>query len=233
MLLGHEVADLVHRLLVQCRIANDAAAGDVFAAELELRLDQADERAAIFQHGENGGQDLGQRNEGKIHDRESHFFADVGGHHVARIELLFDDHARVIAQFPDQLVGPDIHGVDAAGPALQQAVGETAGGRAHINADPAVGGDLEGVERAFKLQSATADVALLFFDFEGRVWQHLGAGLVDDAVAAAHFSGKDQSLGLLARVAEATGDEKRIDTVFFHQGRRTKQEWRVAARRVS
>ena len=54
-----EMADFFDGLLVKSRVADDAATGDVFPAELELWLDEADDRAAVFEHGEDGGQDFG------------------------------------------------------------------------------------------------------------------------------------------------------------------------------
>jgi hypothetical protein len=211
-------------LLVECGVSNDAATGDVFPAELELRLDEADDRAAVFEHGEDGGQDFGEGNEGEVGDGESAFLADVGGDHVAGVELFFDDDARVIAKFPNELVRSHVDGVDADGSSLEQAVGEATGGGSDVDADPAVRIDLEGIERALELEAAAADVALFFFDLERGVFGELGGGLVDDAVAAADFSGEDESLGLLAGVAEATGDEKCVDTVFFHEGWKNRQE---------
>ncbi len=216
ILSGNEVADFFDGLLVECRIADDAAAGDVFSTELELWLDEADDRAAVFEHGEDGGQDFGEGNEGEIGDGEPDFFADVCWHHVAGVELLLDDDSRVVAKFPDELVGSHIDGVDADGAALEQAVGEATGGGSDVDADPAGGVDVEGIKRAFKLESAAADVALFFFDLERGVFEELGGGLVDDAVTAADFSGENEALGLLAGVAEASGDEERVDTVFFH-----------------
>lgn len=52
---GDEFADFLHGALVEQGIPDDAAAGDVLAAEFELRLDEADDGAAAFEHGEDGG----------------------------------------------------------------------------------------------------------------------------------------------------------------------------------
>ena len=195
---GDKAADFFDGLDVELGVADDAAFGDVFAAEFELRFDQADHAAVLIQYREHRRKDIGERNEGQIHHREMHFFADVLRRHEAGVELFFDDHAWVVAQFPDQLVGADIHGMDAGGAALQQAVGEATGGSADIDADPAVGVDGEGIESAFEFESAAADEAGFLFDLEWGIEWQLGAGFVDDAVAAADFAGEDQAFRLFA-----------------------------------
>jgi 3-deoxy-7-phosphoheptulonate synthase len=229
--LGDEAPDFFDRLLMKGRIANDAALGDVLAAELELRLDEADDAPLPVQDWENGGQDLGQRDEGEIHHGEPDALANVRGGHVTGVELLLDDDAGVVAEFPDELVGADIDGVDAGGTALKQAVGEAAGGGSDIHAGPAGGIDFEGIERGFELEPAAADEAGLFLDFERRVERHLGAGFVDRAVAGAHLAGEDEALGLLAGIAEAAGDKKGIGAIGFHRTGNGRQAGSPAARK--
>jgi len=211
-----KMADFVDGLQMEFWIPDDAAFSNVFAPKLKLRLDETDDGAAAFQHRKNSGENLGQGNEGKVHDGEPDFFADVGGDHVTGVELFLDDDAGVVAEFPDELVGSDIDGVHADGSALEQAIGETAGGGTDIHTDPAGRVDLEGVESTLEFQATAADETLLFLDLERGVRRQLRAGFVDDAVPGTHFPGEDEALRLLAGITKATGNEKGVNPVFFH-----------------
>ena len=129
---------------------------------------------------------------------------------VARVHLLLDDHARIVAQFPIELAGADIDGVDARRAALQQAIGEAAGGGADVEADLARDIDREMIERGFQLESAAADVARLReqFDLARRV--DVRAGLVGLLPVDQHLAGQDQRLRFLARFGEAALDHEQI-----------------------
>ena len=112
---GDPGLDAVAGALVGGGVANDAAGADVFAGEFELGLDED----------------------------EGHEFGDIGGGHVADVEVFAADDAGVIAEFPDELVGSNIVGVDARGAVLEEAVGEAAGGGTNIKGDEAGDVDLE------------------------------------------------------------------------------------------
>lgn len=124
---GDEMADFLDGLLMECRIANDATSGNILPPQLELRLDEANDRAAGLDHAEDGGEDFGEGNEGQVHHGEPDFFTDVSRDHVAGVELFFHDDSGVVAEFPNKLIGPYVDGVDPDGAALEQAIGETAG----------------------------------------------------------------------------------------------------------
>ena len=213
---GDEAADLFNRPLVELGIADDAALGDVLALELELGLDEGDDAPLFVEHGKDGGQDFGERDEGEVHDGEADFFADVLGLHVAGVELLFDDDAGIGAQFPDEVVGADVHGVDTGGTALEQAIGETAGGGSDVDAGPAGGIDVEGVERGFELEAAAADEAGFFLHLQRRVEGELVAGLGEGEVSGTDLAGEAEALCLLAGVAEAAGYEQGVGAFGFH-----------------
>ena len=135
---------------------------------------------------------------------------------MARVELFLDDDAGIVAEFPDQLIRPDIDGVDAQGTALEEAVREAAGGCADVDADPTGRVNLEGVERALEFQPAAANETGLVLDCERSIGCELGAGLVEHPIAAADFAGQDEAFGLFAGVAEAAEDEELVKAVFFH-----------------
>ena len=54
---------------------------------------------------------------------------------LARVDAFVQHHARIGAQLPVELPGPDIHRVHAGRARLQQRVREAAGGGADIEAD--------------------------------------------------------------------------------------------------
>lgn len=123
---GDPGLDAVAGALVGGGVADDAAWADVFTGEFELGFDEDDGVAAGFEDGEGGGEDEGEGDEGDVGDDEVHEFRDIGGGHVADVEVFAADDAGVIAEFPDELVGADIVGVDSRGAVLEEAVGEAA-----------------------------------------------------------------------------------------------------------
>src|SRR5207247_1459783 len=78
-----------------------------------------------------------------------------------------------------ELARADVHGVHARGAALQQAVGETARGGAHVEADAAGHLHLEGVERVDELLAAPAHERCTPLDLDARFPGDEGARLVD------------------------------------------------------
>ena len=83
------------------------------------------------------------------------------GVRVARVEVLDDDDARVVAQLPVQLAVADVERDHACGAALQQHVGEAAGRCADVEALAPANLDLKGVECVRELQSAAADIGVI------------------------------------------------------------------------
>ena len=135
---------------------------------------------------------------------------------MSGIELLFDDNSGVVAEFPNELIGSNIHCVNASGAALKEAVGKSTRGGTNVNADPAGGINLKCIECALEFKSSATHVALFFFHLKWGIGEKLGARFVDDAVSAAHLAGKDESFGLLARIAESAGDKQGVGAFFFH-----------------
>jgi len=125
-------------------------------------------------------------------------------------------HARVGAQFPIDLAGADIDGMDPRGSGLEQNVGESAGGGADIEADPA--GDIDGEvgERASQFEAAAADV--------GRAREDLDAAVVGDGLAGLggflaveeHLAGHDEGLGFFAGFSEAACQDEPVETGFHN-----------------
>jgi site-specific DNA recombinase len=211
-----EDADLLHGAVVEGGVADDAALSDIFPLQLELGLDEADDGAALLQHAEGGGEDLGKGDEREVHDDEADLLAEGGDFQAAGVELLLHDDAGVSAELVDELVGADIDGVDLGRAVLEQAVREAAGGGADIEAGPALRRDAEGGEGALHLQAAATDVFRFLLDLQWGILRKLGARLVHEPVAGADLAGQDQALGLLAGLAESAGDEEGIGSLFLH-----------------
>ena len=76
---------------------------------------------------------------------------------MSGVGFFHDDHAVVLAEFPRKLATAHVHGKNLGRAALQQAIGETAGGGAEINAPPARDVELKMFERVFELVAAAAD----------------------------------------------------------------------------
>ena len=213
---GNPGLDAVAGALVGGGVADDAAWADVCAGEFELGFDEDDGVAAGFEDGEGGGEDEGEGDEGDVGDDEVHEFRDIGGGHVADVEVFAADDAGVIAEFPDELVGSDIVGVDSSGAVLEEAVGETAGGSADIEGDEAGDVDVEVVQGAFEFEAAAADVARGFFDAEDGVEGNEGAGFEAGLIVDEDLAGEDEAFGLFAGGAEALLNESLIQTGASH-----------------
>ena len=144
------------------------------------------------------------------------------GGQIARIEAFVDDHARVLSQAPVKLAMPDIDRDNFARAMLKQAVGETAGGSAEIEAAPAGDIELKAGQRALEFMAAPADVtvAAAYFNY-GRGGTKL-ACLIPPLTFHPHFPSQNQSLGLFARFGEAPLDQFDVKTAGFHLDRRVR-----------
>ena len=122
---------LLEHARVHRRVADDALA-HFGAAGLELRLDQRDDVGARPQQRRDDGQDLPQRDERHVDGDDIDGTRQIGERQVARVEVLDDDDARIVAQRPVDLAVADVERHDARRAALQQDVGEAAGRRADV-----------------------------------------------------------------------------------------------------
>ena len=76
---------------------------------------------------------------------------NVGAREVAGVEFLADDDARIAADFPVELRVAHIDGADFGRAVLEQAIGETAGARADVEAGRA--GRIDGEMRRARLRA--------------------------------------------------------------------------------
>ena len=79
---------------------------------------------------------------------------------MAGVDSFHHDHPLVVAELLIELAVPDVDGVDAGGAALKQAIGESAGRGADVEADQAGRVYSEGVERVGQLAAGARDERL-------------------------------------------------------------------------
>ena len=144
-------------------IAHDTALAHVVAPDLELRLDQRDDRLA-------GGrpQQLGdprqherERDERHVDHGEPTRFRNLVELEVAHVLAFEHDDARILANRPRELAVADVDRIDLRSAALQQHVGKPAGRRANVESDHATRIDRESVEPFDQLQRAARNVRMI------------------------------------------------------------------------
>lgn len=145
-------------------VADDAAAGDIGGAGFELGFEEDDAGSGEGEAHRCRGEDFAQRNEREVGDEEveRREFGKVAG--VGAFE---EGDARVVAEALVELGAADIDGEDRSGAALEEAIGEAAGGGAEVEAAKAGDIDFERGERGFEFVAAAADVALGFDELDG------------------------------------------------------------------
>ncbi len=120
---------------MKCRIPHDTAFADLTLADLELGLDQRQDGGVLLHKLKDSRYDDSEGNKRNVDRDEVDRLADGFKGQVANVGPFDDSNARVLSQFPSQLAIADIDGVNLARTVLEQAVGEAARGRAHIEAD--------------------------------------------------------------------------------------------------
>src|SRR5579863_1973049 len=196
---------------MQLGVADNAALADVAFLEFELRLDQNQEIGIWGRDRYDSGKDFCYGYEGNVHYDQVSEFSNIFRLEITRVA--FDgDHARILLQFPIELVHGHIHGVNAPGPAMQQTIREAAGGAANVKANLVTRRDSEVLERAFKLQAAAARVAQRFSrDFHACVRRDGAARLVHLLAVDAPLARQQQRLRPLARWRKPALDDEHIE----------------------
>ena len=143
------------------RIAHDAVVRAA-AAGLELRLHEGDDaRRRARGVDATGGRTRREGDEGHVDRRRGRRARRASRRvSVAGVRPLHRHDPRVAPERLGQLAATDVERVDAGRAALQQDVGEAAGGGADVEADEAGRVDPEGVQRGGQLVAAPGDVRL-------------------------------------------------------------------------
>src|SRR5229473_6622417 len=122
------------------------------------------------------------------------------------------DDTRVLLKLPGELADVYVDRVDARCAALQEAVGEAAGGGAHIEANASCGIDGEIIEGAFELETSTAREFLRTAgDFDAGICGHRHASLVCGRAIYLDFASEDQSKSFLRSAGETAFDKEKVE----------------------
>jgi hypothetical protein len=98
---------------------------------------------------------------------------------------------------------------------LEEAVCESSGRGAYVEADFVCDIYLKDVQGSFELEAALADVAWLLFEFDVGVAGDLGSGFVYDLSFDKHEPSGDGALGLSARLEEPARYKQKIKTLLL------------------
>ena len=196
----------------------DHAVPDLALAGLELRLHQGDDPAAQRpEAARDGAKDAVQRDERHVHDGQIHGRRENPGAERTGVGPLHRHDPRIVTERLRELAAANVHGVHAAGVALQKQVRESACGRADVQADEPDRLDPEDVEGGSQLEAAPRyegrrsrdlHVDRLFDEVAGLA---VGAGLL--ALPDSDLAGEDERLGPSPRVYEAAFDQQLVETL--------------------
>jgi hypothetical protein len=208
-------ADLFDGAAMERGVADDATAADGGALQLELRFHEQENVSARRCKRDEGGDYFGEADEGKVGGDDGGALGEIRGDEVARV-LLDGDDARVLAELPGELADGDVHGIDAGGAALEQAISEAAGGGADVEADAACGVDAEVFEGASEFGSGAAgEGRFVAGEFDGGVDGNECACFLGLGAAYADAAGEQQRLRALAGFGEAALDEQQVQTALL------------------
>src|SRR4029079_16676766 len=121
---------------------------------------------AVGGRGQDGGQDLAQGDERDVDDDEIRAVWELFGRDGARVGALDHRDALVRSQAVVELAIGDVERDHVGGAALQQAVGEAAGGGADVERAATGRVDPQRVERVRELDAAARDVGRRAVDLE-------------------------------------------------------------------
>ncbi len=185
-------------------VAHQASLADSAAADLELRLDQRQQQPPGGKVRQQRRHDLGQRDEGDVDDDEIERPIEGVGGEIARVHPLANFDPRVVAHLEIEQAVADVDGGDVRGAALQEAVGETSGRGADVEAAPAGRIDREMFERGGELAAGARHEGLgRAGELQPDVVPHRAAGLVHPHAVDLHLAGHHRAMRLLARGEEA------------------------------
>lgn len=122
-----------------------------------------------------------------------------------------DDDPGVAAQTVMKEADAHIEGMNLPGPLFEENLGESPRRGSKIRRDAPFDGGLELRQRAPQLPCASAHILRLRFETNAGIEVHQLTGFVDAMVIHHHLPGKDEGLGLGARLAKAPIHEELVD----------------------
>src|SRR5207253_5244217 len=150
-----------------------------------------------------------QRDERQIGDDEIDAFRQLEP--LARVHALARDDAGVGTELPVQLALAHIDRVHPDGAALEEAVGEAAGGRPDVQRDLAARVDAELVQGRVELLATARHEPRALRDRDRRHIRHRRRGAVGDLAVHANRAREDERLRALAAGSERTLDEQLVE----------------------
>ena len=214
---GHEGTHFIQHPGVNRRIADDAraAVGLGFAC-FKLWFHQGEDTTRRPQQRNCRRQNFSQRNEGAIYHHPVHRRErrrHPVGRQVAGIGFFHNYYARILAEFPGELAGADVHGIDFRRAVLEQAVGEATGGSAQIHRRRAAHLGREVLQRVLQFPAAATYKTLRLrhrqHGFRADGVAGFARRLAVDRDAARH----DGALRLLAASAKSAFNESLVQAL--------------------
>ena len=198
------------------RVADAPPFSDLPFSGLELGLGENDDLGALRHERPHGFENLRRRDEGEIHHGQigeivpgcpGEFFAGE----IACVHALKKDDPGVAPELPVELALAHVHAGGAARPPLEQTVGEAPRRCAHVQAEPSLGRDPEGVQRRLELEAAPADVgAGIFLDGDMGIGGKSCARLVGQRAVHGDEAGEDEFLRPLSARGETPLEEELV-----------------------
>ena len=127
----------------------------------------------------------------------------MSGREVASVGFFHHHDAVVLSEFPSQLTVPDIHGVNPGRAGLQEAIGETTGGRAEVNGNESDDVELEMLEGVFEFVAAATDKFFGSGKSELIRFRDGIAGFAGGLTIDERLTGHDGAFGLFATFADS------------------------------
>lgn len=195
--------------LVEERVSDDAAFGDVGGGEFELRFYEDEKVGLGGGAGDGGSKNFANRDEGEVGGNESSGLGNFAGRESAGVVFDLDDTG-ISLECPGELMSVDVDGEDALGAMVEETISEAAGGGADVEAGEADGIEREIGEGGFEFEAGAGGEFLASGEFEAGVGGDRSAGFVGAEAVEADFAGEDEGVGKFLSVGEPALDQSEI-----------------------
>src|SRR5580700_3964043 len=143
---------------MQFGVPDDAAFSYRLATDLKLRLHQNHELTLWGKHPDQRWKNERDRDEADVANDQLGWLTQHGRLQESCVDFFVENHSGVRAQPPIDLSGAGVYGMHPHGSVLQQAIRESAGGSAHVQANAALNGNAELGEGRLEFQAAAGNV---------------------------------------------------------------------------
>jgi len=128
----------------------------------ELRLNQADDCCRLEEDGYKGGENFCQRDKGDINGGKIRARIKLFGFEVTGIGVFPADDSRVCSEFPIQLVGTAVNGVNETGSSFEEDLGKSSRGSTDVNGDFVFGREVETIQSMDEFEGSSTHIGKLF-----------------------------------------------------------------------